>query len=207
MQNDAENGEPLVQILERHEDYAFGRLFRIVRAVLSFRRFDGRMAAPQTRISFERGDSVGVLLHDPDADVVVLVNQFRYPVYESLESEDDPRRAWILETVAGVKGEDDAPAVANREMLEEAGYRVDGPLEPMGVFYVSPGGTSERIHLFLGRVDHLEPDERGGGLEDEGEDIQVVALPFARAMEMIESGEIRDAKTIIALQQLALMRR
>ncbi len=206
MPNSPPSDRALVEVLERHEDYAFGHLFRVIRAVLRFRHFDGRMGSPQTRISFERGDSVAVLLHDPGADVVVLVNQFRYPVYEGLEPDADPRGAWILETVAGVKGADDAPAVGNREMLEEAGYRVDGAIESMGVFYVSPGGSSERIHLFLGQVDYLEPEERGGGIESEGEDIEVVALPFDRAMDMVKSGEIRDAKTIVALQKLALSR-
>jgi len=198
-----------VRILERHVDYKFAGLFRVIRARLQHRLQSGKgMSAPLTRISFERGDSVAVLLYDPHQDLVVLVRQFRYPVYEGLAPEDrrddGARRDWILETVAGVKGVDDAVTIANRELFEEAGYEVDGGLRPLGIFYVSPGGTSERIHLFVAEVDQHSRAGAGGGLEEEGEDIEVVSIPFMEAMEMVRSGAINDAKTIIALQHIAL---
>jgi 8-oxo-dGTP pyrophosphatase MutT (NUDIX family) len=72
--------------------------------------------------------------------------------------------------------------------------------------YPSPGGTSERIHLFLGRVNHRQRAARGGGVAAEGEDVQIVVLPFHQAMDMVERGDIRDAKTIVALQHLALLK-
>jgi ADP-ribose pyrophosphatase len=149
-----------------------------------------------------------VLLYDPAADAVVLVRQFRYPVYESLgEAARGPgaRAAWILEIVAGVlEWRESVPQVADRELLEEAGYRIAGDPEPIAVVYASPGGTSERIHIFLGHVDHTAPAEAGGGVAAEGEDIQVVTLPLADALAAIADGRIADAKTIIALQHLAL---
>ena len=95
-----------VKILRLDEEYSFGKLFRVVRAKLQHRRFDGSMSAPITRISFERGDSVGVLLYEPREDAVILVRQFRYPVYASLSPDerrgDGAHRAWTLEIVAGV---------------------------------------------------------------------------------------------------------
>ncbi len=199
----------LVQILEETEEYAFGHLFRVVRARVRFRRFDGHLSAAITRINFERGDSVGVLLYDPQADAVVLVRQFRYPVYAGLtpaeQEGEGARRAWLLEIVAGVH---DAGAtvteVANKELLEEAGYVVKGDLRPITTIYPSPGGTSERIQLFWGEVDHREQAKSGGGVAAEGEDIQIVVVPFAEAMAMVARSEISDAKTIIALQNLAM---
>jgi ADP-ribose pyrophosphatase len=198
-----------VKILDQTEDYRFGKLFRIIRARLQYRRFDSRMSNPVTRINFERGDSVGVLLYDPQDDAVILVRQFRYPVYARLDPNeregDGARRAWLLEIVAGVIDEGRAvKEVANKELLEEAGYRVKGELQPITTIYPSPGGTSERIHLFLGEVDHRQRADKGGGVAAEGEDTQIVVLPFHEAMDMVARGELRDAKTIIALQHLAL---
>lgn len=206
LRNDA---GPWVKILDLAEDYAFGELFRITRARLQYRRFDGRMSDPVTRINFERGDSVGVLLYDPQDDTVVLVRQFRYPVYVSLDpaerAGDSARQAWLLEIVAGVKDVGrTVKEVANKELLEEAGYKVKGKLRHITSIYPSPGGTSERIHLFWGEVDLRQSSGKGGGVVAEGEDTQVVVLPFREALDMVARGEICDAKTIIALQYLAL---
>jgi ADP-ribose pyrophosphatase len=206
-----DNASPWVKILETVEDYSFGKLFRIIRATLQHRRFDGRMSDPVTRINFERGDSVGVLLYDPHDDMVVLVHQFRYPVYASLDpaerAGDGAKRAWLLEIVAGVQDAGrTVKDVAHKELLEEAGYEVIGELQPITTIYPSPGGTSERITLFLGEVDLCQRAEEGGGVAAEGEDIQIVLLPFHEAMDKVTHGEISDAKTIIALQHLALLK-
>lgn len=197
-----------VKMLDEREDYSFGKLFRIVRAKLQYRRFDGMMSAPITRISFERGDSVGVLLHDPVDDTVLLVRQFRYPVYAGLSQEaragDGVQQAWLLEIVAGVQDADlTVGEVANKELLEESGYRMRGDLQRIATIYPSPGASSERIHVLLGEVDHNSRIGPGGGIMAEGEDTQIVALPLAEALAMIARGEICDAKTIIALQYLA----
>jgi len=198
-----------VEILSEIEDYSFDRLFRLVRAQLRHRRFDGRMSDPVTRINFDRGDSVGVLLFDPVERKVVLVRQFRYPVYASLVKQEigheDTGRAWLLEIVAGVReAEKTVEQVARRELLEEAGYRLTGKLEEIATVYPSPGGTSERITIFLGEVRRGERTAQGGGVAAEGEDIQVEVFPLEQALSMLERGEISDAKTVIALQHLAL---
>jgi ADP-ribose pyrophosphatase len=169
------------------------------------------MSKPVTRVNFERGGAVGVLLYDPDQDAVVLVRQFRYPVYAALSTEarqgEGAREAWLLEIVAGViKGDQSAPEVGRRELLEEAGYAVEGALNFIATLYPSPGGSSERIHLYWAEVRAAEPAGAGGGLEDEGEDTEVVRLPLRAAMTKIARGDIRDAKTIVALQHLALLR-
>jgi nudix-type nucleoside diphosphatase (YffH/AdpP family) len=101
---------------------------------------------------------------------------------------------------------DGAPTLgdAKRELLEEVGYAPTGELAPIATVYASPGGTSERIHLYLGQVNATSPAQPGGGLASEGEDIQVVVLPFQEALDMVARGEIQDAKTLICLQYLAL---
>jgi nudix-type nucleoside diphosphatase (YffH/AdpP family) len=200
---------PWVKVLDLVEDYKFGDLFRVIRATLQYRRFDGQMSAPVTRINFARGDSVGVLLYDSDQDEVILVRQFRFPVYAGLDpaarSGEGARQAWLLEIVAGVQDKGlTVREVANKELLEEAGYKVKDKLEPIAVVYPSPGGTSERIHLFLGEVAAGRRAGQGGGVVAEGEDTQIVVLPFDVAMDMVSRGEIVDAKTVIALQHLAL---
>ncbi len=202
---------PWVEVLDETEDYRFGGLFRIVRATLRYRRFDGEMSAAVQRINFERGESVGVLLFDPKAEAVILVRQFRYPVYAGLEPEvrvgAGAQKAWTLEIVAGMQDRGrTVRAVAHSELLEEAGYEFQGSLQPIAIIYASPGGTSERIHLFLAEVKGGSPIGPGGGAVSEGEDTQVVVLPLAEAMAMIARGEIQDAKTVVALQHLALQR-
>ncbi len=154
---------------------------------------------------------MGVLLYDPQDDAVVLVRQFRYSIYASLNPDeregDGAKRAWLLEIVAGVVDKDQTiKEVAHRELLEEAGYEVRGELQPIITIYPSPGGTSERVHLFLGEVDHRRRTGKGGGVVAEGEDTQIVVLPFREAMDMVACGEICDAKTVVALQHLALLK-
>lgn len=206
---DPDDSDTWVKIMEEREEYTFGTLFRVIRAQLQYRRFDGRLSEPITRINFARGDSVGVLLYDPAEDAVVLVRQFRYPVYASLASTEQVGEgaclAWLLEIVVGVKEADyTVQEIAGKELLEEAGYTVKGALQPITTIYPSPGGASERIRLFWAEVDHRQPAAIGGGLVAEGEDIQFVVLSFGKALQMVSCGEINDAKTIIALQYLAM---
>ena len=200
-----------VEILDLVEDYSFGSMFRVIRATLRYRRFDGHMSEEITRINYARGDSVGVLLYDPDKEVVVLTRQFRYPVYASIDPEivkdGGAKQAWLLEIMAGIIDPGhSAVEIASKELLEEAGYVIQGSYRPIATIYPSPGGTSERIYLFLGLVAHMDQLNAGGGLTAEGEDIQVESLSFQESMMMIARGEISDAKTIIALQHLALLK-
>ncbi len=183
-----------VRILEKSREY--DGFFKIDKATLQYEKFNGEMSEPVTRLDFNRGNTVAVLLYDEDKDSVILVKQFRYSAYVN----DGP--GWILEIVAGIVDEGrDAVSVARAELMEEAGYEVEG-LEFISRFYVSPAGTSERIDLYLGLA-HRRTGS-GGGMAHEGEDTQVVEIPFPKAMKMIETGEICDAKTIIALQWLKL---
>lgn len=208
-----EIGGHKVNILDQVVDYSFGELFKIIRATLQFERYDGQMSKPMTRINFERADSVGILLYDPDRDEVVLTEQFRYPVYASLDPDEatgvGAKKAWLLEIVAGVQDAGKTVIeVAQKELFEEAGYRIetDGSWHLIAKIYPSPGGSSERIYLYWARVNREDRTSEGGGIAEEREDIRVLSLSFKEALGMVERGEIQDAKTIIALQYLAIQK-
>jgi ADP-ribose pyrophosphatase len=189
-----------VEILETHADYNYRNFFKMLRARLRYEKFDGSMSAEVERLSFERGSAVGVLLYDAEEDLVLLTKQFRYPAY----LHDGP--GWMIEIVAGIQDKGrDALTVAHSEVVEELGYQLDH-LDRMCEFYLSPGGSSERTVLYLGHLHHAKRVNEGGGLTSEHEDIQLVKLPFMQALQMIKDGGICDAKTIIALQQLALLK-
>jgi len=183
-----------VKILEENREY--DGFFKIDKVTLQYEKFSGEMSEKITRLNFDRGNTVAALLYDEERDSVILIKQFRYPAYIN----DGP--GWILEIVAGIiDKERDVISVARAELLEEAGYEVDD-LEPISAFYASPGGSSEKIYLYLAHTQRKISS--GGGLTDEHEDIQVVEIPLDEAMKMVETGEICDAKTIIALQWLKL---
>jgi len=162
--------------------------------------FAGGHSEVLTRELFQRGSCVAVLLYDPDADKLVIIEQFRMgPVGQP----DKHEQAWLLEIVAGAIEEGEtAEEVAYRESQEEAGCVVQ-EMRLINEFYTSPGGTSERISLFYGRVN---ADDVGGihGLDHEHEDILVSTVSFAEAYAMIEDGRIESAIPIIAIQWLAL---
>lgn len=184
-----------VEIIEEAREY--DDFFKLDRVTLRYERFDGHLSDPITRLVFERGDSVAVLLYDEAADAVVLVQQFRYPAYVN----DGP--GWLWEIVAGMCEGGEASEVAHRELLEEAGYAVER-LEHIMTFYPSPGGASERMYLYLGFTGEGCKVAEGGGEAGDEEDILVRRFAWPDVQRMLMDGEICDAKTIIALQHLSL---
>lgn len=177
----------------------FRGFFRVDRYRLRHRLFAGGWSQSLTRELFERGDAVAVLPYDPVLDQVVLIEQFRIGAIREAAG------PWLLEIVAGIIDAGEPPeAVAVREMREEAGLELRD-LVPITRCLVSPGGTTEAIHLFCGWVD---AQQAGGihGLEGEGEDIRVSTLPVEQAFERVADGGINSAAPIIALQWLQLNR-
>lgn len=186
-----------VEVVEQKRVY--NGVYKLDRVVLRFEKFSGEMSEQLTRLVFERGDSAAVLLYDRQRDLVILVEQFRYPVYAREGAEGQ-----LLEVVAGTVDRCRAPeAVARVELVEEAGYALE-ELEYMTTFYPSPGASTERIHLYLGYLVSATRVSPGGGTAGTGEDIRVHEVPFSKAWQWVRDGVIRDAKTIIALQWLAL---
>ncbi|HUB95157.1 MAG TPA: NUDIX domain-containing protein [Stellaceae bacterium] len=188
-----------VDIINRETVYR--GFFRVDKFRLRHRLYAGGWTTPMEREIFERGRAVGVLLYDPAADAVVLVEQFRLaPHLVGLP-------AWQAEIVAGIvsPGDDADEAVARREAREEAGIIDLGALLPIHRFMPSSGGSSELVSLYCGHVDSARA---GGhhGLPEEHEDTKVLVLRYRAAMQRMRSGAITNAATIIALYWLAANR-
>jgi nudix-type nucleoside diphosphatase (YffH/AdpP family) len=180
----------------RSQRRLFDDFFKIDEAHLEYERFDGSMSENVRRLVFNRGDSVAAVILDRSTDRLILTNQFRYPTYEK-------GPGWLIELVAGSFTPDESPELAiKREIHEELGYRVKS-VEHVSTFYVSPGGTSERIVLYYAEVTDDLREGPGGGVATEGEDIELVTMRLDDALARIGSGGIVDAKTIVGILWLA----
>ncbi len=179
-----------VKILE--DERVYDGHFKVRRLTLSHKRFAGGWSEPIMREIFDRGDAVGVLPYDPDSDSLVMVEQFRPGAVRGTDS------PWMLELIAGVveEGESDEDVI-HREAMEEAGCEFS-ELVPIATVFPSAGACTEQVRLFCGRV---ESAAIGGlkGLEEEGEDILVHAVPRTDAMQLLAEDRIPNGHTLIAL--------
>lgn len=169
---------------------------RLVNVTLDWQRSDGRWQEQQ-RETVDHGDAAAILLYDPTRRTVVLLRQLRVPGFEN------GCDALMVEVPAGLLDGASPAECARREAAEEAGYRVRDP-RPVFDAFMSPGTLTERVHGFVAQYEPSDRIAAGGGLEHEGEDIEVLELPFDEAMAMLADGRIRDAKTIMLLQHAAL---
>ena len=146
-----------------------------------------------SREVYDRGNGAVILLYDRARGTVLLVRQFRLPTFVNGHAD-----GWILEAPAGLLDEREPADAIRREVEEETGYRI-GAVQELFNAYMSPGSVSERLHFFAAAIDSGIRLGAGGGRAEEGEDVEVVELPFADAIGKIDSGEIVDAKTIMLL--------
>jgi len=176
-----------------NKNILFNDFFKLEDALVSFEKFNGEMSEPSRRLSLERGDSVAVLVYNQTTQKLILINQFRYPTYKNGDG-------WIIETIAGMIDKDEsAEAAARREVQEEVGLNITS-MEFISTFYLSPGGSSERIHLYFSEVSGEDAKYiEFGGMIAEGEDIKVEEMTINEALLGIKSGEIIDAKTILGI--------
>lgn len=153
----------------------------------------------QSREAYDRGNGAVILLYNRQKQTVVLTRQFRFPIY--INGHD----GFLIEAAAGLL---DNASPENRiivEAEEETGYTVTN-VEKVMEAYMSPGSVTEKLFFFIAEYSDGDRKHVGGGLEEEGEDIEVLEWPFTRAMAAVRHGEIQDAKTIMLLQHLALNR-
>lgn len=168
------------------------------RISFDWRRRDGGEQR-QTREVYDRGDGAVALLYRRGDGSVVLTRQFRLPAF------CNGHDGMLVEAAAGLLDEADPDGTIIKEIEEETGYRVATVTKVMECF-MSPGAVTERLHFYLAAIDAAERTGKGGGLQGEGEDIDVVECSLDEALDMIRTGAIMDAKTIMLLQHLALNR-
>jgi len=173
-----------------------GDYYTLRKASFDFQRLDGRWQHQQ-RESYDIGDAAAVLPFDRASGLVILIRQFRWPVFEW------GYRKLLVEVIAGKLDGDTPIDCVTREALEEAGVAVS-KLRLVTHCFISPGAVKERASMFLADYDSTAPRAQGGGHEHEGEDIQVLEMPLDDALQMIERGEIVDMKTILLLQAAKL---
>ena len=177
------------------------RVLSKARYLLTSTTFDYRRAngewQTQVRESYDRGNGAALLPYNLKTRTVVLVRQFRYPAFAN--GYDD----LLIEAAAGML-DDAAPELRIRaEAEEEIGYRLDHVRKVFEAF-MTPGAVTEKLHFFVAEYDAAMRVGDGGGLADEGEDIEVLELSIDEALAMIGDGRIVDAKTIMLLQYAAL---
>jgi GDP-mannose pyrophosphatase NudK len=152
----------------------------------------------QSREAYDRGNGATILLYNESQKTVILTRQFRLVTYVNGNPD-----GMLIEACAGLLDADNPEDCIRRETQEETGYRIG---EVLRVFeaYMSPGSVTELVYFFIAPYTSEMKTSEGGGIEHEQENIEVLEIPFTRALEMMGTGEIRDGKTIMLLQYLQL---
>ncbi|AEF21201.1 NUDIX domain-containing protein [Pseudomonas fulva] len=183
---------PNVRILKQH--LLSDNWYVLKKIDFELQRRDGSWQ-PQTREVYDRGNGATIGLYNRARRTVILTRQFRIPAFVN------EHHGYLIEAAAGLLDNASPEERIRAEAEEETGYRVRSVRKIFDAF-MSPGSVTERVHFFVGEY---QPEDRindGGGLVEEGEDIEVLELPFAEALAMVDDGRIMDGKTIILLQYL-----
>jgi nudix-type nucleoside diphosphatase (YffH/AdpP family) len=152
----------------------------------------------QSREVYDRGNGATILLYNKAQKTVILTRQFRLPTFVN-----GNESGMLIEACAGLLDKDNPEDCIRRETEEETGYKIK---EVRKIFeaYMSPGSVTEILHFFIAEYDKLMKVNEGGGVEHEEENIEVIETDINKAMQMIETGEIKDGKTIMLLQYIKL---
>lgn len=152
----------------------------------------------QTREVYDRGNGATILLYNLAQQTVILTRQFRFPAYTNGLAD-----GLLIETAAGLLDQASPEERIRMEAEEETGYQVQ-TIQKVFEAYMSPGSVTEKLYFYIAEYQPKDKLTTGGGIESEGEDIEVLELPFNQAMTMIQNGDIQDGKTIMLLQYAAL---
>lgn len=152
----------------------------------------------QERESYDRGNGAVILLYNLETKTIILTRQFRMPTF--VNGNED---GMMIEACAGLLDEDQPDDCIRRETEEETGYQIQD-IKKVYEAYMSPGSVTEKLYFYIGEYSKSMKISEGGGAEGEDENIEVLEIPFEQSLEMIENGEIKDAKTILLIQYLRL---
>lgn len=148
----------------------------------------------QIREAYDRGNGAVILLYNLEKGTVVLTKQFRMPTYVNGNAD-----GMMIEACAGILEKGNAEETIKMEVEEETGYKIE-KVKKVFESYMSPGSVTEILYFFIGAYKDEMKISEGGGADDETENIEVLELDFKKALAMMKSGEIKDAKTIMLLQ-------
>lgn len=152
----------------------------------------------QCREAYDRGNGATILLYNKDLKSVILTRQFRLPTF--INGNDT---GMLIETCAGLLDKDNAEDCIKRETGEETGYKISA-VKKVFEAYMSPGSVTEMLYFFIAEYSNSMKVNEGGGVEHEQEDIEVLELTIDNALQLIDTGEIEDGKTIMLLQYIRL---
>ncbi|MEO7488701.1 MAG: GDP-mannose pyrophosphatase NudK [Ferruginibacter sp.] len=152
----------------------------------------------QSREAYDRGNGAAIMLYNLSLKTVILTRQFRMPTF--INGNED---GLLIEACAGLLDKDNPEDCIKRETEEETGYKINSVKKIMEV-YMSPGSVTEMLYFFIAEYAHDMKVTDGGGVAHEQEEIEVLELPFEQTLQMIDTGQIQDAKTIMLLQYLRL---
>jgi GDP-mannose pyrophosphatase NudK len=167
--------------------------YTLKKVTYGYKKKDGTVQI-QSREAYDRGNGATILLYNSEKNTVILTRQFRLPTFINGNT-----TGMLIETCAGLLDLDNPEDCIRRETEEETGFKVT---EVRKVFeaYMSPGSVTELLYFFVAAYDDQMKVHDGGGMEHEQEDIEVLEFSFNDALKMIESGEIKDGKTILLIQ-------
>lgn len=152
----------------------------------------------QSREAYDRGNGATILLYNNTKGTIILTRQFRMPTFINGNSD-----GYLIECCAGLLDKDNAEDCIKRETEEETGFKITSVTKVFEA-YMSPGSVTEILYFFVAAYSDGMKISEGGGIEEENESIEVLELPFQKALTMIKNGEIKDGKTIMLLQHAAL---
>ncbi|QBR50847.1 GDP-mannose pyrophosphatase [Erwinia sp. QL-Z3] len=151
----------------------------------------------QTREVYDRGNGATVLLYNRERETVILTRQFRFPVFMN------GHEGYLIEAAAGLLDNMDPERRIKAEAEEETGFKIS-TVQKVFEAYMSPGSVTEKLYFYIAEYDAGDKTSAGGGIEAEGEDIEVLEMPLKDALAAVENGLIVDGKTIMLLYHVAL---
>ncbi|WP_312766985.1 GDP-mannose pyrophosphatase NudK [Epilithonimonas sp.] len=171
--------------------------YTLNKVTFEYQKKDGTLET-QSREAYDRGNGATILLYNKESKTVILTKQFRLPTY--INGNED---GMMIEACAGLLDKDNPEDCIRKETEEELGYEISDVKKVFEV-YMSPGSVTEILYFFIAEYSKSMKVNDGGGLAEEQEEIEVLELDIDEALEMIDSGEIKDAKTIMLLQHVRL---
>jgi nudix-type nucleoside diphosphatase (YffH/AdpP family) len=171
--------------------------YTLNKVTFEYQKKDGTVET-QSREAYDRGNGATILLYNKESKTVILTKQFRLPTYINGNAD-----GMMIEACAGLLDKDNPEDCIKRETEEELGYEISDVKKVFEV-YMSPGSVTEILYFFIAEYSKSMKINDGGGLEEEQEEIEVLELDINKALEMIDLGEIKDAKTIMLLQHVRL---